>query len=413
MISMVSIQRMPGNELQKLRTACAYLFSPDQARDDAFLSNLELITLEKSYREKSIRYDPELYPDEPDELNRKRNDRLGKIKNSYQYVRSVIGHGAFSHELSVKSPPKLIAVGGAKGGIGKSMLSVNLAVFLARYLDRVVLVDLDLGGANLHLYLGGLKLPHTIGDYINNVVDDLDATVVASDHGPMLIGGNSSRLGAANIQFARKLKLMRSLKKIKADVVIMDLGADTSYNNIDFFLSADCGIVLTTCDPAAYLEAYNFIKVAVLRKLNRAFGPESAFHVLKDPELEALIKAETLSGSNPNVSVTQLIEQIEINFPHQRALIQAVLESFKAQLVVNMTTHKTGVDPVVDRIQKVAAKMLGIEIGHLGNLAFQDEIRTSTQSLIPAVASYPSGRLAHDLDHITLQLGFQNKAVRQ
>jgi flagellar biosynthesis protein FlhG len=405
---MISLHDLTGDELQQLRIACAYLFSPDHARDDQFLHNLEPITLEKAYREKSLRYDPELHPDEPDNLIEKRIDRLDKIKESYQFARSVLSSDPFPRSASTNAPPRIIAIGGAKGGIGKSMLAVNLAVFLSRYHHRVVLVDLDLGGANLHLYMGGVQLPYTIGDYISGVVNDLNATAVATDHGPFLIGGNSSRLGAANIHFTRKLKLMRSVNQIQADVVILDLGADTSYNNIDFFLSADCGIVLTTCDPAAYLEAYNFIKVAVLRKLNRVFGPESDFHILRDPALEGLIKAKTLSDNGVNVSVVDILDRIDRELPHQHDLIQAVLNAFNAHLVVNMTTDTAQVNRVVERLQNVADKMLAVDVRHLGNLVYQDEIRTSTQSLVPAVAQFPEGHLARDLAHITRELGLRS-----
>ena len=61
--------------------------------------------------------------------------------------------------------PIVIAVGGAKGGIGKS-ISANLGIYLARKGRQTVLVDLDLGGANLHLYLGETRLPLTINDFL-------------------------------------------------------------------------------------------------------------------------------------------------------------------------------------------------------------------------------------------------------
>ena len=108
-------------------------------------------------------------------------------------------------------------------------------------------------------------------------------------YGPLLIGGNSSQLGNANINFMRKLKLMKAIKNLDADFIIIDLGGDTSYNIIDFFLLADHGIVMTTCDPASYLDAYNFIKTALYRKLNRLFGPESKYKAQKDQALEQFI----------------------------------------------------------------------------------------------------------------------------
>ena len=111
------------------------------------------------------------------------------------------------------------------------------------------------------------------------------------------------------------------------------------------------------------------------------------------------------------VSPACILGQIENVLPHQRPSIQAVLDSINAQLVANMTTDESGVHQVADRIQSAADKMLGIQIGHPVNLAFQDEIRASTQYLIPAVARNPHGQLAHDLDHITQKLDFRNNTA--
>jgi flagellar biosynthesis protein FlhG len=80
--------------------------------------------------------------------------------------------------------------------------------------------------------------------------------------------------------FRSKLKLLRALKTIDADYVILDLGGDTTYNILDFYLAADQGLVLTTCEPASYLDAYGFIKMSLHRKLIRLFGPESAYRQL-------------------------------------------------------------------------------------------------------------------------------------
>ena len=99
--------------------------------------------------------------------------------------------------------------------------------------------------------------------------------MTATKYGPWLIGGNSSQLGSSNISFAAKMRLIKSVRNLEADCVIIDLGSDTSFNILDFFLAADIKIVLTTCDPASYLEAYNLIKVGLYRRLNRLFGEES------------------------------------------------------------------------------------------------------------------------------------------
>ncbi len=128
----------------------------------------------------------------------------------------------------------------------------------------------------LHLYLGQTFVNNCVNDYFAREVTDLRDLLIPTQYGPQLIGGDSSQLGSANISFWAKLKLIKSLRELDADYVIIDLGSNTSFNILDFFLAADSRVVVTTCEPASYLEAYNFIKVGLLRRLNRLFGGESA-----------------------------------------------------------------------------------------------------------------------------------------
>ncbi|MEI6092599.1 MAG: P-loop NTPase, partial [bacterium] len=73
---------------------------------------------------------------------------------------------------------KVWAVGGGKGGVGKSLIAANLGIMLARESEKVVLVDLDLGGANLHTCLG-VDLPkYTLSDFIQRHVDSLEQLIV-------------------------------------------------------------------------------------------------------------------------------------------------------------------------------------------------------------------------------------------
>ena len=103
----------------------------------------------------------------------------------------------------------------------------------------------------------------------------LNETVTECESGPMLIAGDVGELGAANIPFQRKMRLIEKIREMNVDYVILDLGGGTDFNTLDFFLASDLGIVLTTLDQSAYIEAYAFIKTALQRKLNRLFSADS------------------------------------------------------------------------------------------------------------------------------------------
>ena len=320
---MLQFENLSESQLQEVRIACAYLFSPELGRDDEFLINLDFASIKKALGKKTKRYDPAFHPDEQEEMILKRKERFIKVKQAYETLLPYIFKEEKIMPENVFRKSKIIAIGGAKGGIGKSTFATNLGIYLSSLGKRTVMVDLDLGGANLHLYLGERILKYNINDYLNKSVPSISDIMVSTKYGPDLVGGGSSQLGSANIGFSRKLKLLRTIKQIDADYIIIDLGADTSYNIIDFFLAADHGIVLTTCDPASYLDAYNFIKVALFRRLNRIFGPESDLRKHQDSELLWHIKEVTMSNNGNKGKVIQdLVERVKSQLPEKISLIE-------------------------------------------------------------------------------------------
>ncbi len=304
------------------------------------------------------------------------------------------------------SPNRIIAVGGAKGGIGKSILAANLGVFLAKRGYRTVLVDLDLGAANLHLYMGEWTLKQRIDDYLDRKADHLNTIAVETKHGPSLIGGGSGRLGSANLPFARKLKLMRAIRKLNADFVVLDLGASTNYNILDFFLLADSQLVMTTCDPAAYLDAYTFIKLALYRQLARLFGAESKYRKFKDDELLGVIHRFVAPDQrHPPGRIADLMAQIRDQFPQRHYLVEDTLRRFQPKLVVNLADIQEEVRQVVTRMQRVVEKMLSFRLELAGSIFSDRNIARSTRDLKPEVELHPSGLLARAIGQIVRQAG--------
>ncbi|HEU20170.1 MAG TPA: hypothetical protein ENO00_12480 [Deltaproteobacteria bacterium] len=402
---MISIGALELSELQKIRVASAYLFSLENAQDDSFLENLNLSTIKSAFRAKAKRYHPDYHPDAGTDEIEKRKERFVRVEEAYRVLRSYVPEIDSTPCATTKQTPRIIAVGGAKGGIGKSIFSANLAVYLAGLGKKTVAVDLDLGGANLHLYLGETFLQFNINDFLNKRVSNLEDVLISSKYGPLLIGGDSSQLGTSNIGFSRKLKLVRAIKEMNADYVILDLGGDTSFNVIDFFLTADQGIVLTTCDPASYLEAYNFIKVALFRKLSRLFGTESELRKERDVLLEKLIEEFTQSPSDSRFKVVnELMTEVGEKHHHQFNLLREVVSCFSPSLLVNRVGSRCNVPQVVKRLQDVSRKMLSINLNYLGSLPQQTEIEVSARNLTPMIKSHPGSMFAQSMQNVAKSL---------
>ncbi|MCG8637727.1 MAG: P-loop NTPase [Desulfobacterales bacterium] len=395
--------------MQRFQRACAYLFSPDHARDPRFLETLDEKMVKQAFRKKAKQYHPDLHGHEARNLRHRRRERFVRIKESYEYLSLKIHDHArpagHAPQKTREKRPVVIAVGGAKGGIGKSLFAANLAIYLSRCGYRTVAADLDLGGANLHLYLGKTRLRKSVNDFLKKKADTLAQVLEHTAYGPELIGGDSSFLGAGNIGFARKLKLMKAVRKMDADVVVVDLGGDTAFNVLDFFLSADVGVVMTTCDPASYLEAYAFIKVALFRKLNRIFGPESFYSGPVDPVLRRMIREATQTIDNSAVTgISQLRQEVRDKTGSGLRVLDQVLKQYTPFVIVNKAGDTASALPPVQRIQKVCRKSLSIEVPYLGCLPFEPGMEVSARTLVPFVTTPEAAPYAERLKTMTEQL---------
>ena len=302
----------------------------------------------------------------------------------------------------------LVAVGGAKGGVGKSMFATNLAVHLARTGSRTVVVDLDLGGANQHLYLGHRALlASTMNDFVKGRARTLAEVTVDTRYGPKLIGGNSSELGSANLTHGRKIKMLRAIRDIDADYVILDLGGDTSYNIVDCFNLADFGIVVSTRESASYVGAYQFIKIALYRKLQRAFGTESRFAAERDLDLERILKGLTSAEGANGRSIAALVEDVRAQAPASLPLLTRILDYFRPYLVTNRIPQGFDVSALVRSLQDVMQRWLSKDVRHLGTVTAQREIEASAIELVPVLAKHPTGLMAKELAHIAERLAAQ------
>jgi MinD-like ATPase involved in chromosome partitioning or flagellar assembly len=166
--------------------------------------------------------------------------------------------------------PDIWAVAGGKGGVGKSVVAANLSLAVAQYGLRCLLVDADLGGGNQHTLFGERAPTQALDAFITGEVSSLASVLKPSRYpGLTLAFTRCDAAGAANPKHSQKQKLIRNLQKADFDVVVLDLGAGTSFNTLDLFLAARVHLVVTTPEPTAVQNAYGFIKCAAQRNRER------------------------------------------------------------------------------------------------------------------------------------------------
>jgi flagellar biosynthesis protein FlhG len=277
----------------------------------------------------------------------------------------------------------IISVGGGKGGVGKSILSIGLGVALARSGKSVVLADLDLGAANLHTYLGILGRTPTIADFILGKVPSLENLLVETSVNNLgLISGAEFVPGITNPAHWMKLKLMRHVRSLPAEYIIIDLGAGVHFNTLDFFGISDRGVVITAPEPGAVMNAYSFVKGALFRKMQNIFRNQR--------EIAALIEAETKSGdSEKRFTLEWFKEALTKEAPDLLPLIDEIEASFTPALIINRApegqTHL-----LVKNLISLCSDKLGINLEHVGDLP---EARELTNHLlnVPKFFDRPEG----------------------
>ena len=284
-----------------------------------------------------------------------------------------------SQNNSIESPkkPTIIAVGGGKGGVGKSIISTMLALFLARMKKQTILMDVDLGGANLHTLLGIKTPPRTINDFVTKKFASLEdirlETGVPHLH---LVSGVSEVLSLANLQFAQKTKIIQYLINLEADFIVLDLGAGTTFNVLDFFLIAHHKLVVMTSQPTSIQNAYAFVRNAVYRNLSRLSSHK--------PALQSIVKAAMDPKNELRVrTIKELFQALaEAGGLDEAESIQAEIAKIQPALITNMAMEPK--DRNASRIiQLVAEKYLMIQPTILGAVAYDRQIHTMVTNMVP------------------------------
>lgn len=297
-----------------------------------------------------------------------------------------------SHNLK-----KIWAIGGGKGGVGKSLVSANTAICLALMGHKVVAVDLDLGGANLHTCLG-LPIPQTtLSDYVSKRVTNFEDLLVPTPITNLkIISGAQDELGMANLKHMQKNLIIQKLHELDADYILFDLGAGTAFNTIDFFIAADKGILVTLPEPTSIENTYRFIKSVFYRRLKMIEGVAEIEEIVNEA-----MSAKLASGSS--TSPTELIKKISELYPEIGLRIKHEMGQFRPNLIVNQVRSQADID-IGYSIQSICRKYFGIEMTFPGYLDYDQSVWQSVRKRKPLLVEYPNSRLVTNFDRIVSRL---------
>lgn len=276
----------------------------------------------------------------------------------------------------------ILPIASGKGGVGKSAIAVNLAIQLAQKGKKVVLMDFDLGGANLHTLLG-LKNNHAgLGNFIYKQESSLQPLFQETGIPNLtFIAGDCLFPGTANMGYFIKRKLVKEIEALDADYAILDLGGGTTYNTLDFYLLTYNSILVTSPELTSILNAYSFLKAAAYRFLSRQFKAKSPERAL----IEDYIKN---SAAGAESSYVALVDEISRQFPESGEKARAELAKYRPQVILNM--GKTTQDlEMARRLRSLVWNKLNITLDFVGFTPRDPSIELAVATRVPVSVSNP------------------------
>lgn len=284
---------------------------------------------------------------------------------------------------------KLISVASGKGGVGKSFCSSSLAISLNALGRKTLLVDADLGGANLHNFVG-LKVPGVgLYNYIREK-SEIHDVIVKSPAGVDFIGGSGDILGIAHITKPEKIKIITGLQMLDYEFIILDLGAGTSYNMIDLFNVADFKLVVMSGEPTSIENAYGFLKVAIYRYIERFLSGRWDFEEINK-------KLRSKSMNFPGVgSIIRVVGEVDMAVANT---IRSFVKSFRPAMILNQVKHKRELN-VFYGFESVVNKYLNINIEKLGFIPYDEKVSECIKLLKPYYLRFPDSETKGCIDDI-------------
>jgi flagellar biosynthesis protein FlhG len=296
-----------------------------------------------------------------------------------------------SQDLGVKTVGRFIAVGGGRGGVGKSLVAVNLAVYLAQLGKSVVLVDADASGSNLHAHFGlgaaivepNMETPGPEGmrrALVPTSVPGLSLLPAAHDAvSPGLV-----------LRAGRKMRWLAGLRALAAEYLVVDVGPGHADFAVDLMLAADIAIAVTVPEPPAIEATYRFLRAAFRRRLRRMLVRDK----LRSSMLE---RAMNDAGSLPApIEIVQRLARID------KGLAEAAWAEAQAmhiQLVVNQTRVRTDAE-LGAWMSGVVSRHYGVALDELGHVEQDDTVWLTVRRNKPLLVDSPTSKSARNMERI-------------
>jgi flagellar biosynthesis protein FlhG len=292
----------------------------------------------------------------------------------------------------------IIPVAGGKGGVGKTFVTASVAIALARRGCSTIVVALDLGNSNLHSFLGLENRYAGIGEYLRGVADKrLDELLVQTEiPGLQFLPGDGRMPFMANLTYNQKRVLLRELRRLEAEYVVIDLSAGTSFNTLDLFSLSDSGILVTTPENPAIVSMLVFVKNLVLRAIDQ--------ELRKDVSLVELLNEISVQRIEDVVfTMGRFSERLKSTNPEAHAAVARLCRRIRPRIVYNMMERSEDLE-IFASLDRTLDEILGISCDHLGLIPHDDSVRHRLRHPKGLLLGSVSPRTAEAIDRLALRI---------
>ena len=285
--------------------------------------------------------------------------------------------------------PRVVAIAGGKGGVGKSLVAANVGIFLATLGKRVILVDAAFGAPNLHIFAGVPRPARSLSEtFAANGPSLAEVAVATHDPGVKLVGGVYDPPWVANPGHQHVALVAEQLHALPADWVVVDLGPGLASHTLELFLEADIGLIVAVPDPTSIELMHRFVRAAFLKRLEKRGLAHLAGSTLEIHDHE---------GGAPS-ALDVYLNAVATNAPELDALKDAIL-GFSPHLIINSARSKSDME-LGRAVASAARRRLGTPIRYLGHLEYDEAVWASTRRRRPLLIEHPETRIAKCFERV-------------
>ncbi|HVJ88245.1 MAG TPA: helix-turn-helix domain-containing protein [Labilithrix sp.] len=290
---------------------------------------------------------------------------------------------------SLRGAKRMLAVGGGRGGAGKSLVAQNLAVYFAQLGKSVILVDLDPTGANVHTQFGVTAHANPPSD---NSTEELAKSLVATSVPGLSIlpGPHDAIEPPLQLRAESAQPAALAARALPADYLVVDVGPGHAHLALDVMLAADFAICVTVPEPPAIEATYRFVRAAYRRKLRRSLVKDRFRLSLVDRAIKEI-------GKLPSpLDVIRLLAKSDRTVA-ELAWVEAT--RMHLYLAVNQTRVRTDLE-LGSAMSGLARRHYGLTLDELGWVEHDDTVWLAVRRRRPLLVDSPTSKAARNIERI-------------